>query len=293
MKVLVTGGAGFIGSHLADKLVENGKEVVVLDDLSAGKKKNVNKKVDFFKGDICDSKDVNSAVAGVDTVYHLAGLVSVPLSEKYPIKSLAINTGATYILLRASQKNNVKNFVYFSTAAVYGDSKGLVINENSEKKPINLYGYEKLWSENCCSRFSKLNISIVRPFNVYGPRQDPANPYSGVISKFISNAVHGRDLVVFGDGKQTRDFIYVDDVVDAAILVSGRPGVYNVGTGKSVTIKGLADIVLELTKSKSKITYAEKRQGDILYSEADISKVRGLGFEPKYSLRQGLLKMLK
>jgi UDP-glucose 4-epimerase len=291
MKVLVTGGAGFVGSHLVDRLLKEGHNVIVLDDLSSGKIENVNKNAKFVKGDVRDFKIVDSLTKNVDVVYHLAAQVSVPLSMKDPLENFKINVLGTLNLLDASEKNGVKNFVYFSSAAIYGDPKTLPIKENNPTKPLSPYGLSKLVSE-MYTKFFNIDVSIVRPFNIYGPRQDPSNPYTGVISKFISAAKRNTPLIIFGDGKQTRDFIYVDDVIDAVLLVTEKPGVYNIGTGKATSILELAKIILNLTNNKASVVHKNERDGDIRHSLADISKIKGLGFKPKYSLRDGLKRMM-
>ncbi len=292
MKVLVTGGAGFVGSHLVDRLLKEGHNVTVLDDLSSGKKENINKSANFVKGDIRDFKTIDAVTKGVDIIYHLAAQVSVPLSMKYPLENFKVNVLGTLNLLKAAENNNVKNFVYFSSAAVYGDPKTLPIKEDSPTNPLSPYGLSKLVSE-MYAKFFNIDVSIVRPFNIYGPRQDPNNPYTGVISKFISAAKQNKPLIIFGDGKQTRDFIYIDDVIDAVLLVTEKPGIYNIGAGKATSILELAKIILNLTDNKINVIHKKKREGDIRHSVADISKIKKLGFKPRYSLREGLKKMME
>lgn len=283
-KILITGGSGFIGSHLALRLSKN-NEVKVLD-LRPSKLREV----EFVQGDIRNQKIVSKVVKGIDIIYHLAAQTNGVNSIKNKIYDLSVNVLGTLNLLKAASLNNISNFVYFSSAAVYGNSNFLPLKEDSVTVPLTPYGLSKLTAEKYCDFFD-LNICIIRLFNGYGPGQSLSNQYSGVISRFISNVSQGKSPVIYGDGLQTRDFIYIHDIVDVAILLSSKKGVYNVGSGKATTIKELASMVVNLFSSNVPIKYTSPRKGDIFHSVADISKIKKLGFEPKYSLKEGLKEM--
>jgi UDP-glucose 4-epimerase len=306
-RVLVTGGAGFIGSHLVDRLVSEGSDVVVLDDFSNGKRENLNEhfgKPNFclVEGDVKDKADVKKALAGVDVVFHLAAIVSVDFSVKNPLLVNKVNVGGTLNVLRESLKAaGVKRFVYASSCAVYGEPVNLPINEEHPTKPTSPYGVSKLASEHHCRVFYEiygLETACLRFFNVYGPRQ-MIGPYSGVIMKFIDRIGHGKKPIIYGDGKQTRDFVFVSDVVDACLRAKTCKNcvgdVINVGAGVEVSINRLADVLTKLFNLHGiKFVYAEPRAGDIRRSCADLSKAeRLLGYKPKVSLREGLAMLLR
>lgn len=287
MKVLVTGGAGFIGSHIADKF----DDVRVLDNLSSGSLKNLSKRVDFIKGDITDYNIVNKAMKDIDYVFHLAAFVSVNESMIFPEKTYEVNVKGTENVLKAAKENNVKKVIYTSTAAVYGDNPNLPLNENSKLNPLSPYGKTKIEAEKLCLEH---NAVCLRPFNVFGPRQNPDSPYSGVISIFVKNALQNKDIVIYGDGSQTRDFIFVEDAVKANLLaMKNGNGVYNVGTGTKVSINELAKKIIELTGSKSKIIHSEERKGDIKHSLSDISKIKEIGFDVDSDFEEGLRKTIE
>jgi UDP-glucose 4-epimerase len=305
VKVLVTGGAGFIGSHLVDGLVAEGYGVRVLDDLSTGKLDNIadhlsSGRVDFVKGDIRDAKVVERSVLGVDVVVHLAAMISVPLSVENPRLAFDVNVNGTLNLLQLCVEAHVGRFVFASSCAVYGDPAVLPVDEQVPPCPISPYAESKLLAERYCLGFQHrelLGSVVLRFFNVYGPRQG-MNDYSGVITRFIEFCSSGLPLTVYGDGKQTRDFVNVKDIV-AAIISSikseGAVGeVINVGSGKPTAVNDLAHAVLELSGADVEISYMNPRAGDILDSYADISKAKALlGFEPKVALRDGLQVLLK
>ena len=301
---MVTGGAGFIGSHLVDRLVDEGYFVKVIDNLSTGNLKNIRKHLDsgcveFVKGDIRKIKQVKQAVNGVDYVFHLAAMTRVPLSVRNPSLTFNVNVSGTVHLLRISADTNVKKFIFASSCAVYGDPHNMPINEDESTNPISPYAQSKLASEHFCMGFYKtglLKTVLLRIFNVYGPRQI-LNDYSGVITKFINNVDKHKPLIIYGDGSQTRDFINVSDVVVALVdcmkneKADGQ--IFNIGSGKQTTIQDLAKTVLKLNKSEAKIKNKEMRKGDIKYSYADSSKASNLlGYNPKIKLKDGLQDLI-
>jgi nucleoside-diphosphate-sugar epimerase len=304
-KILVTGGAGFIGSHVVDRLVTEGFEVRVLDNLTSGTLGNLNGHldsgaVDFIHGDIRNAGDVKKSLEDVWAVIHMAALVSVPVSVKNPELTYNVNLVGTLNLLRASAKMRVKKFVFISTCAVCGDPEFLPVTELTRPNPISPYAESKLLGERYCMGFGERGIlpsTVLRFFNVYGPRQG-MNDYSGVITIFADRSLKGLSLTVYGDGSQTRDFVNVSDVawfVFSALQSTSSIGeIFNVGSGKATTINELAKTVVELSGRGSAISYTESRVGDIKDSYADISKgQRLLGYRPKVSLRIGLGSLLK
>jgi len=306
LRVLVTGGAGFIGSHTVDRFLADGFDVVVLDDLRGGCLENVSghvgdRRFRFVRGDIRDSHLVKELVTGVDGVLHLAALVSVPESFRDPALYNDVNVGGTLNLLKACVDFGVNRFVYASSCAVYGEAESLPIKEGCPAKPMSPYAVSKLTAENyVCAFHEKYGLETVclRYFNVYGPRQTFSD-YSGVITQFLNRIENDLPLVVFGDGTQTRDFVYVQDVAEANILALNRAqavgGIFNIGTGVATSIKELANVLLELTKkTRLKIIYSEAREGDIMHSVADISKARNkLGYSPRVSLNHGLRELVQ
>jgi UDP-glucose 4-epimerase len=305
LRVLVTGGAGFIGSHTVDRLVKDGCNVRVIDNLSSGKLGNIQGllsagKVDFVKGDIRDALLVAKSVDGVDAVIHFAAVTSVPFSVANPDLTFDVNLLGTLNLLRASVQAGVGKFVNVSSCAVFGDTKILPVREDYPTDPISPYAESKLLAERYCLGFQHrqlLRSVVFRFFNVYGRRQG-MNDYSGVITKFIERVKQREPLVVYGDGSQTRDFVSVYDIVDA-VLASMKSSkaegeVLNIGSGRPTSINMLAKTILELAGMDLTIRYEKARAGDIKDSYADISKAkRLLGYEPKVSLREGLLMLLK
>jgi len=305
-KVLVTGGAGFIGSHLVDRLMNEGYEVVVLDNFSAGKIENVQRLLGdqsfhLIKGDIRNLEDARKAVGDVDAVFHLAAIVNVPLSIEDPLLVNDVNVRGTLNLLEASLKENIQRFVYVSSCAVYGEAHHLPINEEHPIMPLSPYGISKFTAEHHCKIFHKihgLKTVCLRFFNVYGPRQSEG-PYSGVITQFISRLKQGKPPVIYGDGEQTRDFVYVEDVVEACMLALGcqhcAGEVVNVGTGKPTKINELAKVLVRMFgESGVKIEYAPVRAGDIRNSYADISKAEQvLRYKPRVGLEEGIRRLLQ
>lgn len=305
MKVLVTGGAGFIGSHLVDRLMLDGHEVVVLDDLSSGRLENIKHHLNergfhFLKGDIRNVRTVEESLKGVDAVIHEAAIASVPLSIENPSLTNEVNVSGTLNLLKASSKAKVKRFVYASSCAVYGAASDLPISEDVQLKPLSPYAASKLAAEEHCETFYKnygLETVSLRYFNVYGQRQT-AGEYAGVMVKFLERIRKGQPPVIFGDGEQTRDFIYIVDVVGATLLAMNRKGaaggVFNIGTGEAATINRLCDLFLKaLGRPDLRPAYEDAKPGDIKHSQADIAKARQvLGFQPKVSLEQGIKELI-
>ena len=302
-KAIVTGGAGFIGSHLAERLVELGHQVIIIDDLSSGKMENMDKvlfgkKAEFVQGSITDPSLLKRLFTDADYVFHLAAVTSVPRSIDNPQASHEVNVNGTLNVLLAARDNSVKKLVLASSAAVYGDTPTLPQTEDMMPRPLSPYAVAKLVGEYYCQVFTRIyNLPTVclRYFNVYGPRQDVNSPYAAVIPKFIQEVRRGNAPVIFGDGEQTRDFAFVKDVVEANVLAaqSDISGIFNIGGGESVTINRLAALIVELVGSHVKPIYREPRPGDIKYSLADISRASAFGFKPEYNLKQGLAETIR
>jgi len=300
-RVLVTGGAGFIGSHLVDRLMKEGYDVVVLDNFFSGKMENLqehlnSKRFHLGNGDVRSVKDLRKAIKDAAIVFHLAAIVDVPFSIKNPILTNDVNVKGTLTALEASLTENIEHFIYISTCAVYGEARYLPINEEHPTMPLSPYGVSKLSAENYCKVYNQIygvKACCLRLFNVYGPRQS-AGPYSGVIKQFVKRLKESKPPVIYGDGEQTRDFIHVNDVVDACMLLMEKVccegETFNIGTGKPTTISELANILIELSgKAGLKPVYKTQRKGDIRNSYADINKARrNLNFEPKIDLENGM-----
>lgn len=274
-RVLVTGGAGFIGSHLVDGLMSGGFDVIVLDDFSSGRRENLSvhfakSNFCFVEGDVRDKADVKRALEGVDVVFHLAAIANVGFSVKDPLLVNEVNVGGTLNVLRESLEASVKRFVYASSCVVYGESVNLPINEEQPTKPMSPYGVSKLAAEYYCRVFCEiygLETVCLRFFNVYGSRQ-VIGPYSGVIMKFIDKLKHGKKLMIYGDGEQTRDFVFVEDVIAACLRAMRCKNcvgeMINVGLGVETTVNRLADVLIEVFGSRDvKPVYAEPKAGDI------------------------------
>jgi UDP-glucose 4-epimerase len=296
---LVTGGAGFIGSHLVEALVNGGCRVTVLDDLSSGRESNlapVAGRITFLRGSICDRRMVEKAAAGCEVVFHLAAVVSVPKTVDDPLGSAAVNETGSLNVLEAARGAQARRVVFASSSAVYGDDPTLPKREEMPPKPLTPYAVQKLVVEYYLSVYQSLyGLETVglRFFNVFGPRQDPSSPYSGVISIFMKKALSGAPPVIYGDGCQSRDFVFVGDVVQALISAaksSSAPGkVFNVGTGTSLTISGLWEMIAALSGSEAKPVNQPSRPGDIPHSLSAIdSAAADLGFVPRVSLETGL-----
>ena len=303
-KVLVTGGAGFIGSHLVEALVRAKHDVVVFDNLSSGKQSNlsaVNDKITFVKGDITDTAALKKVMNGREYVFHLAAIASVPYSVQYPLETHEVNATGTLKVLLAARDAKVKRVIYSSSAAVYGDEPTLPKTENSPLKPQTPYALTKLTGEQYAIIFNKIygmETVALRYFNVYGPRQDPTSQYSGVITKFVTALKNKQEPTIFGDGMQTRDFVFVTDVVQAnlkamtAAHAAGR--VFNIATGVQVSIKEMLAHLNEVLNTKIAPKFAPKQPGDIIHSVADISEAKkGLHFHPEVPFHEGIDQTVK
>lgn len=298
--VLVTGGAGFIGSHIVDALVESGARVRVVDNLSTGHLENlsaVSGKIDFLEGDLADQSIARRAVEDVELIFHEASLPSVPRSVANPRETHLASVEATFNLLLAAKEGRVRRLVYAASSSAYGDQPTLPKIESMRPEPLSPYAAAKLVGEYYCQVFTRsygLETVCLRYFNVFGPRQDPGSPYSGVISQFIDRLLRSEPPVIYGDGEQTRDFTYVSNVVEANMLAArtnqGIGEVINIANGEQVTINQLFQLVRRITaRDNIEPEYWEARTGDILHSLADITRAREvLGYEPKIGLRQGL-----
>ncbi|MBI5425838.1 MAG: NAD-dependent epimerase/dehydratase family protein [Opitutae bacterium] len=296
---LITGGAGFIGSHLAQQLLRRGMRVRVLDNFRTGSRANLEGlAVELIEASILDRQAVANAVAGATWVFHLAAMISVPESVRQPHACVELNVTGLLNVLEAAAAAGVKKLCLASSAAVYGDNPVVPKVETMLPEPRSPYAVTKLDGEYYCRQFAeagRLSTAALRFFNVFGPRQDPAGPYGAAIPLFFREALAQRPLTIFGDGGQTRDFIYVEDIVDALIFVASREdatGVFNAGYGAQITILELAQEILQLTGSHSPIQFAPVRDGDVRHSRASISRLREAGWAPTGTLAAGLRKTL-
>lgn len=294
MKALITGGAGFIGSHLAERLLAEGWKVVVLDDLSNGFERNIPSGAEFILGDASDGPRLSRLLPGCDAIFHMAAVASVQDAIERPLDTHAVNLTMTLPLLEAAVKCGVKRFVFSSSAAVYGDTHGEPAREDMTPSPLSHYAVQKLASEYYCSIYHQmygLEAVCLRYFNVYGPRQRADSPYTGVMTKFLVAAREGRSMTIFGDGLQSRDFVYVGDIAAANLaaatcegaLVAGK--VFNIGTGSSISVNDLAAIIHKSFPESPQPAHEPPRAGEILHSRADITRAsQVLKFKPRGSL---------
>ncbi len=306
MRALVTGGAGFIGSHLVEHLLALGHAVRVVDNFSTGKRENLapcasNPSLEVVEADIRDGARLRELAEGFDVVFHEAAIVSVPYSVEHPQETHDVNLQGTLNVLQAARHAKVKRVVFASSAAIYGDAPGLPKHEGMLPAPVSPYGLEKLTGEHYLAVFARLygvETVALRYFNVFGPRQDPASPYSGVISIFADRARQRRPLTIFGDGAAFRDFVYVEDVVAANLRaavaatpsVSGR--VFNVARGERTTLLELAAMIGRVAGAPLEITHAPPRAGDIAESLADVTRAkRELGYAPAVGVAEGLERL--
>lgn len=302
-RALVTGGAGFIGSHLAAALLARGDSVRIADNLSTGYRHNlhVNPGVEFMEGDLADAAFAERAVHGVDLVLHQAAIPSVPRSVKDPVTSHRANIDATLNVLTAARAAGVRRVVYAGSSSAYGDTPVLPKREDMPPNPRSPYALQKLVGEQYCQLFTRLyglETVTIRYFNVFGPRQDPTSAYSGVISQFASALTEGRRPTIYGDGGQTRDFTYIDNVVDGVLRASEAPDangeVINVATGGRISLLELFETMKKVTGADVEPVFAEARAGDVRDSQADISKAkRLLGYEPRVPFADGLSKTIE
>jgi nucleoside-diphosphate-sugar epimerase len=299
MRFLVTGGAGFIGSHTVDELVRRGHDVVAMDDLSAGKAANlgqVRTKIKLVQDSITNLDALREACRGVDCVIHLAAQTSVPRSVKDPIETNLINVNGTLNVLVAARDAKVKRVVFASSCAVYGKTSVLPIRESASLAPISPYGLSKQAGETYVRVFQELyglGFVSLRYFNVFGPRQDPGSPYSGVLSVFNAALLGGTQPTVYGDGEQSRDFVFVENVVEANLLAAEAKGAsglaFNIGTGNRYTLNQTLALLEKITGRPSQAKYAATREGDIRDSQADIGLAQEvLGYYPRFGFEEGL-----
>ena len=296
--ILVTGGAGFIGSHLVDRL-SLGNKVIVLDNLFSGSLSNLEKSKDritFIKGDVLDKALLKDIVAEVEFVFHLAANVGNIRSIKDPYFDMDVNIKGMLNLLEACRNSNIKRLVYSSSGAIFGEARYLPIDEEHPLNPESPYAVSKLAAEKYCFAFHKVHgvpTAALRYFNVYGPRQDTSE-YANAISIFLNRIKDGKSLTIFGDGKQTRDFVFIEDVVTANILAATQSAavgeIFNIATGQATSINQITDIIKQISGRESPIIYADPRAGEVRDSRANIDKARKLlGYSPKTNLKDGLL----
>jgi len=299
MRYLVTGGAGFIGSNIVDELVRRGHQVTVLDDLSAGKESNladVRGKIDLRIGSITDLADVQSACHGADYVIHLAARTSVPRSVQNPVETNHVNIDGTLNVLVAARDAKVRRFVYAASSSAYGETPTLPKTEAMQPNPISPYGITKYVGELYAGVFGRvygLENVCVRYFNVFGPRQDPTSQYSGVLSRFMLAVIEGQPLVVYGDGEQSRDFTFIENIVNETLRACEAKGasgmVFNGGTGARITLNQVLKLLEKATGKKIQAKYDPPRTGDIRDSQADVSlALKVLGYEPRVHFEEGL-----
>ncbi|HYN44813.1 MAG TPA: SDR family oxidoreductase [Candidatus Limnocylindrales bacterium] len=303
MKCLVTGGAGFIGSHIISRLLEKGYQAVCLDNFDptydiTTKKGNIapflkNNNFELVEGDVRDRNLLKDIVRDIDYIFHEAALVSVVESMKDPVKTIEMNTIGSFNILDAALSGNVKKVILASSAAIYGDSPVLPKKESMVPVPKSPYAISKLDGEYAARIYYEehgLKTTSLRYFNVYGPRQDPTSPYAAAIPIFIQKALKDENILIYGDGMQTRDFVHVNDVVRANELVmsKGDGKTFNVANGIATSINEIAQQIIKQTDSRSRIIHAKERSGDIKHSVADITEISNIGFKPKYTMKEGL-----
>jgi len=299
MKVLITGGSGFIGSHLVEHF-QGKADVRVLDNLRTGHRRNLDGfDVDFIEGSILERELVRKTVEGVDYIFHLAAMVSVPESMSNPIECAAINVTGLLNVLEEAAEAGVKKLCFSSSAAIYGNNPTVPKIESMVPEPASPYAITKLDGEYYCDLFTKgsnLETASLRFFNVFGPRQDPNSAYAAAVPIFIRKALAGEPLTVYGDGEQTRDFVYVKDIVAACVFAATTPGVtgvFNVGYGASTTINDIARKIIDAAGSRSTIRHEPVRAGDVKHSLASVDKLRAAGFRPSGDIAAGIAATLR
>ncbi len=304
LRAVVTGGAGFIGSHIADGLADRGWQITIIDNLSTGRRENIQHLVgagraELIEGSITDLSLLQKVFNGVDYVFHEAAISSVPRSIDNPVESNETNITGTLNVLLAARDNKAKKVVFASSASVYGDAPVSPKQEDMKPEPLSPYALTKLTAEYYCGIFNdvyKLPTACLRYFNVYGPRQAPDSQYAAVIPKFIQSIIDGKSPVIFGDGEQSRDFVFVKDVVAANILAAetGATGIFNIGQGKKATLNELTRIMLKFLDRKDiQPIYEKERMGDIKHSLADITRVRSIGYSPQYDIETGIRETIR
>lgn len=299
MKVLITGGSGFIGSHIVEHYQGKADEIRVLDNLRTGYRHNLDGlDCTFIEGSITDREVVKKAVQGVDLIFHLAALVSVPESMERPAECVDINVHGLLNVLEEASSAEVRKLVFASSAAIYGDNPEVPKREAMLPEPRSPYAITKLDGEyylDLFQREGRLETTAVRFFNVFGPRQDPKGAYAAAVPIFIEKAIQGDPITVYGDGGQTRDFIFVKDIVGALTFAAETPGVigsFNAGYGGQITINDLASEIIRLTGSTSAIEHLDPRAGDVRHSRADASRLTDAGWTPQFTLADGLARTI-
>lgn len=302
MRALVTGGAGFIGSHLVETLVAAGDQVAVLDNYSSGSPErlaHLGEAVTLIEGDVRDGAAVAAVAAGAEAIFHLAALVSVVQSVEQPLQTYDVNLTGTLRVLEAARQAGVRRVVLASTCAVYGDTACLPVRETDPVAPLSPYAATKLAAEQACGLYARLygvEAVALRFFNVYGPRQDPASPYAAAIPRFLEALRAGRRPTIFGDGLQTRDFVAVADVVGGLRAAATLPGVagavFNLGRGEETSVRELVGMLAEILGVQAEVAYAPAREGEIRRSCADTAAFAGAGFRATVGLREGLSRMV-
>jgi UDP-glucose 4-epimerase len=298
MRILVTGGAGFIGSHIVEHF-QGKAEVRVLDNLRSGYRKNLDGfDCEFIEGDIRDREVVRKAVQGVDYIFHMAAMISVPESMEKPIECVDLNVNGLLVVLEEAAAAGVKKLCFSTSAAIYGNNPIVPKREEMYPEPKSPYAITKLDGEYYCNMFTqegKLETACLRYFNVFGPRQDPNSAYAAAVPIFTAKAVANEDITVFGDGEQTRDFIYVKDIVAANVFMAMNDfnGVYNIAYGGRITINKLVDTIKDITGSESKVLHLAERAGDVKHSMAAVDKLNATGFKPEHDFASGLAETIK
>lgn len=300
MKILVTGGAGFIGSHIVELFQDKADEIRVLDNLRSGFLHNIAPfKYTFIEGSIMDKALLAKAMEGIDYVFHLAALISVPESMSVPEECVQLNTIGMLNVLDAAAKAGVKKLVLSTSAAIYGDNPIVPKRETMAPEPKSPYAVTKLDDEYYCAMYTRehnLPTACLRYFNVFGPRQNPKSQYAAAVPIFIEKALHNEPLTIFGDGGQTRDFIFVKDIARANAFFateSAETGVFNIAYGSTITINDLAQKIVRLTGSKSEIVHADVRAGDVRHSYAAIDKLQATGFKPEFNFESGMAQTIE
>lgn len=305
-RYLVTGGVGFIGSHIAETLLKQGEHVRVLDNIATGRQVNLDAlqhhagHIEFIHGDLRNMETVEAAVAGVEVIFHQAALASVPRSIAQPVESLETNVNGTQNVLLAARDHGVRRVVYASSSSVYGNTPTLPKHEGMPTAPMSPYAVQKLAAEQLCGVFTRiygLETVALRYFNVFGPRQDPTSEYAAVIPRFLTALIERKRPIVFGDGKQTRDFTYIENVVQANLLAATSKDAVgqamNIGCGEQIVLNSVLDIAGEMLGIHPDAEYREARAGDVRDSLADISKARALlGYTPSVDFREGIARTL-
>lgn len=303
MKYLVTGGAGFIGSNIVKKLMEQGEQVRVLDNLSTGRMENLalfKDKLEFIEGSICDLAICQKAVVGIDYVLHQAALPSVPRSVEDPISSNDVNINGTLFLLESAKQAGVKKFVMASSSSVYGDTEELPKHEKMTPCPLSPYAVTKLTDEYYLKVYwelYKFPTVALRYFNIFGPNQDPKSDYAAVFPKFITGMLRGKRPIIFGDGLQSRDFTYVDNAVQANLLSATNPDIvgtqFNVACGAQYTLNDTVQVLNEVIGTDLQPIYDPPRAGDIVHSYASVDKLKKFGYHPDVDFKAGLAKTVE